>query len=57
MGATIKWVESQIGRSLTDDEKERVKIDCEISKKINIGNVDALKKFGIDELLGGEHGE
>ena len=37
------------------DEKERVKIDGEISKKINIGNVDALKKFGI-ELLKGEEG-
>lgn len=53
MEETIKWVESQIGRNLTNDEKERVKIDCEISKKINIGNVDALKKFGI-ELLKGE---
>lgn len=55
MEATIKRVESQIGRNLTDDEKEKVKIDCEISKKINTGNVDALKKFGI-ELFKGEKG-
>lgn len=40
---------------MSKSEKERVKIDCEISKKINIGNVDALKKFGI-ELLNGEEG-
>ena len=50
MEATIKLVKAQIGRNLTNDEKERVKIDCDISKKINIGNVDALKKFGIELL-------
>lgn len=55
MESTIKWVESQIGRNLTDDEKERVKIDCKISKQINTGNTETLKKLGI-ELLKGEEG-
>jgi len=44
----IKYSEQTLNRELTEEEMECVVLDCEVSKQLNTGNTDALKKYGIE---------
>ena len=44
----VKYSEQVLHRKLTDDEMELVALDCEISKWLNTGNTDILKRYRIE---------
>ena len=44
----IKYKENILHRKLTDEETKLVTLDCEISKQLNTGNTDILKRYRIE---------
>lgn len=44
----VKYSEQVLHRKLTDDEMGLAALDCEISKQLNTGNTEILKKYGIE---------
>jgi hypothetical protein len=48
MDSVVNWVESCIGRKLTEEEVRRIEIDVKVSKEINTGKTEMLNRYGID---------
>ena len=48
MDPVVNWVESCIGRKLTEEEIKRIEENAKRSKEINTGSVEVLKRYGID---------
>lgn len=44
----VKTIELRLGKKLSRIEKELIAIDCIACIKLSVGNVDELKKFGIE---------
>lgn len=44
----VKYSERVLHRKLTDDEMELIALDCEVSRRLNTGNTDVLKRYGIE---------
>lgn len=48
---TIDFVENSLGRKLTEEEKQRIELDCKSAERINTGSVETLKALGIEVNL------
>ncbi len=44
----VKYSEQVLHRKLTDEEMKLFALDCEISKRLNTGNTETLKRYGVE---------